>query len=445
MKNRSFFASPAGLLSAVLIAALLLSGCAKPGGTENENGPSSALADSSAEEQLHVVPAQTAERDPEARIEYTYTLNEKREAVITGCETEEKEIVLPGIIDGYPVREIGDRAFSGCGSIEKLTVPEGIRKIGLCAFERCAGLVSVTLPESLEQMADAVFYYCTSLKEITLPASITDVPDYLCYHCEALEKVSFAEDTEKIGHYAFGHCAIAEIDFGEKTAEIGDYCFEGCPVKKAVFPQTLKKLGKWAFFDCGSLEEVLFPDGVEKIGDGAFYNCASLRSLVVPENAESPISYLCNGCIALEEISFPYVGPKENSPVIEVFSEWFGENITDKLMPVSVRKIELTGEAGKLPEHYFYECDNITDIVIKAPVREIGRECFIGCASMETVTLPEVLEKIGDDVFAECPSLKKIVFGGSAEGWESFLNANAEALESPGNSAFLSAEIVFEK
>ena len=40
--------------------------------------------------------------------------------------------------------EIGDGAFSGCVSLESITIPSGVTKIGASAFLNCTSLTSAT-------------------------------------------------------------------------------------------------------------------------------------------------------------------------------------------------------------------------------------------------------------------------------------------------------------
>ena len=66
--------------------------------------------------------------------DYTYVLLEDGGARITGYDGEDAELTVPDELDGHPVREIGDDAFSSCVSLTTITLPESLTTIGDGAF-----------------------------------------------------------------------------------------------------------------------------------------------------------------------------------------------------------------------------------------------------------------------------------------------------------------------
>lgn len=64
-------------------------------------------------------------------------------------------------------------AFSGCSSLQYVTLPEGLTELANSTFEGC-GLVSVTLPESLTNIRYA-FRNCTSIETFVIHAGIINV------------------------------------------------------------------------------------------------------------------------------------------------------------------------------------------------------------------------------------------------------------------------------
>ena len=72
--------------------------------------------------------------------DYTYVLLEDGGARITGYDGEDAELTVPDELDGHPVREIGDYAFSGCESLTAVTLPDSLTSIGDDAFSLCSSL-----------------------------------------------------------------------------------------------------------------------------------------------------------------------------------------------------------------------------------------------------------------------------------------------------------------
>ena len=68
-------------------------------------------------------------------------------------------IIIPTMLDGYPVIGIGDRAFEGASPVA-VTIPEGVESIGWFAFYGCASLTDITIPASVTSIGYAVFDGC---------------------------------------------------------------------------------------------------------------------------------------------------------------------------------------------------------------------------------------------------------------------------------------------
>ena len=76
---------------------------------------------------------------------------------------KEKIVVIPATIQGFPVREIGEKVFERSYDVISVTIPEGVTKIGKAAFLGCFYLASLTLPSSLRYIGEEAFMYCRSL------------------------------------------------------------------------------------------------------------------------------------------------------------------------------------------------------------------------------------------------------------------------------------------
>ena len=61
-----------------------------------------------------------------------------------------------------------------------------------------------------------------------------------------------------------------------------------------------------------------------------------------------------------------------------------------------------------LRDKSFYECGNMTEVVIPEGVTWIGNYAFYGCSNLTSITLPQTLEHIGDYAFYGC-AVEKVV------------------------------------
>lgn len=79
---------------------------------------------------------------------------------------------------GIPLYDIGKCAFSGCESLKRFDVPQGVTTIGVCAFARCDSLSYLSLPSSIEEIGAGAIEcgelcanprIVANLKEIVVP------------------------------------------------------------------------------------------------------------------------------------------------------------------------------------------------------------------------------------------------------------------------------------
>lgn len=119
--------------------------------------------------------------------ELTYDIkknNGKEEAVITGFNGLASCLVLPEQIEGYPVTEIGRKAFLSKKQLREVVLPSTLARIDDWAFAYCNGLECVVLPRGPLSLGRAVFLECGNLKRLEVkgesgmvgPDSVLQVP-----------------------------------------------------------------------------------------------------------------------------------------------------------------------------------------------------------------------------------------------------------------------------
>ncbi len=80
----------------------------------------------------------------------------------------------------------------------------------------------------------------------------------------------------------------------------------------------------------------------------------------------------------------------------------------------SATEIEISSEIDGLPvtkiaDKAFYECRNLTDVIIPDSITSIGYEAFYWCTSLTSITIPDSVTSIGDYAFYCCASLTSII------------------------------------
>ncbi len=218
--------------------------------------------------------------------DYKYTTGSNGNAVITGYTGTDTDVVVPSSLDGFPVEEIGRRAFAGNKTIKSITVSEGITVINSSAFSGCSNLQKAVLPEGLLELKDCAFQSDRNLETINFPSTLTTIGASCFYDDLKLTKAVIPGGVKILGENAFRFCnALTEITIEEGVEEIKSGAFYECPkVSKLVLPSTMKIIGRDALVLSANLTYIIVPDGIESIGSQGI----GFRRTFVFENDDDP-------------------------------------------------------------------------------------------------------------------------------------------------------------
>ena len=101
---------------------------------------------------------------------------------------------------------IGEYSFTGCSSLNGITLPSSVTEIEACAFWKCTSLVSITIPSSVTIIGSKAFAECSSLLNITIPSAVTSIEDYVVAGCFSLMSVTIPSTITKIEECSFCDC-----------------------------------------------------------------------------------------------------------------------------------------------------------------------------------------------------------------------------------------------
>ena len=177
------------------------------------------------------------------------------------------------------ISRISANAFSECGNIKSVVLPDTAESIGENAFKGCAALNSINIPDNVTEIGQYAFYGCSSLVDVTLPNKLTKLPSYCFYGCTKLETVQLPSSFEEIGQYAFQNCnSLKSIIIPSEVKIIGSHAFGGCTsVTSVMFSgEKLENIGSYAFQGCSMLSEIIISASVVMVGEYAFSECPNL-------------------------------------------------------------------------------------------------------------------------------------------------------------------------
>ncbi len=154
--------------------------------------------------------------------DYVYTDVKGEYIVLSLYKGTDKNVVIPGKIDGLPVKTIGSSCFAAT-EIESVEIPDSVTEIFDSAFLRCKNLKKVTLSENLTAIAAKVFEGCSALTDIEIPEKVAVIDSYAFFECSSLKKLTIPEGVTNVGTYAFLNSGITELKFlGDAPTAFGD-------------------------------------------------------------------------------------------------------------------------------------------------------------------------------------------------------------------------------
>ncbi len=248
------------------------------------------------------------------------------------------DFYIPETIEGYPVTGIADNAFSVCGEITGIKIPDTVKRIGEGAFAKCVYLKEIDLGKGVESIGKEAFWDCFSLKEIRIPASVNkiEVGRSVFFECEDLEKIE-VEDGNGV-YYCEGNCIIEKetkkLIAGCTTSvippnitAIADGAFtSGLKSETANIPGGVREIGEGAF-KYGDFTLVIIPEGVLEIKGDCFRDCASLEKVVLPQSIRIIEEYAFLGCDKITGVEF--MGSMEQWEKVKI--ETGNERILEKV------------------------------------------------------------------------------------------------------------------
>lgn len=258
-------------------------------------------------------------------------------------------LAVPSEIDGQPVIEIGENAFSNEDKEEderytfgEMLLPDTVQIIDMYAFYKCDSLEYINMPSDLKQLKKMAFVFCplTDL-EIVFPEGMQSIGAMVFANAK-LKSVYLPDSLEIVGDNPFVGCGQDSEDAGELFL-IDDnstaFCVEGGVLYNAdkttlytvqahvndflTIPNTVAEIRSAAFantncvlvtvpasvtdydmaFWMSNIMQVKLKEGITEIPEGAFYSCGHLRLIAIPDTVKTIGSKAFKGCENLGSVT----------------------------------------------------------------------------------------------------------------------------------------------
>ncbi|UAL08149.1 MAG: leucine-rich repeat protein [Candidatus Methanogranum gryphiswaldense] len=254
---------------------------------------------------------------------------------------------------------------------------------------------------NITSAADDAFVYGESLTSITVSGNTnfssadgilynSSGSELLCYPmAKAGTSYSIPTTVSGIGPYAFCGCDNLEtVTIGSNVNSMGDYAFYNCEnIETVTIGSGLTTIGNYAFYDCNDMGTLIVDSNITTIGSYAFYECEDLYTAKIGSD------------VVLE------TGMVKISPSVTMIGSYsFSE--CDKIQNLQIG-VPIGTSAITIGDNAFYDCDDLTNVVMGCSVQIIGDDSFHNCVSLKAVVIPTSVSKIGSHAFIST-SLKAV-------------------------------------
>ena len=301
---------------------------------------------------------------------------------------EGKQNIVNVLFDNS-IEEIGDGAFTWCMGLTGVIWPQNLRRIGAYAFGACTSFQAETIPNTVEYIGKQAFW--GAHVNFQLPASLKYIGEQAFYNNTYLTSLTLPNSLEYIGNGAFYGCSniTGNLTIPTNVWYIGDSAFEGCSGLTGALniPYSVWYIGERAFRDCSGITDVNTPIQYQEVRNLTFADCSSLQTWNGSQGWVTRIEY----------------GAFKASGLAGTFN---------------------TGNSTTfIGEEAFYNCQNISELIIGLSVDTIRNGAFANCTGITTVRSlaaePPYLENnVNFKPFKDVPCTTLIVPCGSRAAYE---------------------------
>ena len=234
------------------------------------------------------------------------------------------------------LEEIYERGINACGALDEIDIPDGslLKKIDAGGI----GATNLRLFKfegscQLQEIGASVFANKTKLERFDVPATVTTIGESAFFNCTNLKTLTFAS--------------------GSQLQTLGNGCFAQCGFEELSLPDNITSIGHEAFRECKGLKAVHISKSVASIDPSAFKWSPNIMEYTV--DADNPNFSATHGMLC----------DKKKTTLVLFPSGLANQEAT--VLPPSITTI---GEKA------FYDCPNLTNVVIPQKVTKISARAF---------------------------------------------------------------------
>jgi hypothetical protein len=342
--------------------------------------------------------------------QFTFTTNNGA-ITITGYTGTGGAVVIPSVINGYPVNSLGIFAFSpapGGPIITSVVMPDSVTNIGRDAFYDCGGLTNIVISTNVTLLDNEVFCF-TGLTSFTFPNGITNIGISAFDNCISLTNVVIPSGVQYIGDYAFNDCySMNSVTIPDSVTTLGDWAFSGCNMTNLTIGHGITSIPTYEFEECPSLKNVIIPDSVTNIGNNAFGLCYALTNITygasLTANAVGNLRFQ-------EDTNLCTLTVSTNNPTLSSLNGVLFDKGQGTLIQCPIGKAgsyRIPDSVTNVWQQAFWNCSALADMAINNSITTAGSGFFNGCTGLTNITIVDSVTDILPFTFYQCVNLNTI-------------------------------------
>ncbi len=366
------------------------------------------------------------------------------------------DLVIPSVIEGKPVTEIGDDAFNGPAhstifGFKSITIPDSVTYIGKRAFQDCPAVTKINMPSSGVELGDDAFLYCGSMETINVGKNQTEI-DLDAYRASPV-LTTINVEAGNPNYYSINGMLFA-YDYSDDIVSHKNTLLY-CPCAKTgtiTIPNVdgngddIEYIAKDAFRN-SKASLIHIGSKIEAISED-FKGCSSLSTFEVEAgntHYSSVNDMLCEGSVV---VAYPRGRSSASITIPDTISEVAAHVFdgVDSLTTVGIMgETKIGTEAfANMSELQTVSLSNVIDIqsgafkndsklinvTLNDVLKTLPAEVFMGCTALSSISLPQnTLETIGNKAFKGCSSLPSFPLTSLSKvtsiGEEAFMNCTS--------------------
>ena len=348
-------------------------------------------------------------------------------AKITKYLGDEKNVIIPSTVDGYPVKVIGEHAIQEKYTMESLEISEGIVWLEFEAILQVFALKKISLPSTLrfgyEEWGDAALGGYS-----TVPQACSEIETVILNdknpHLKMVDGIIYSADMKTL-LFAPKKAAKQKLVVPNGVESIAPSSLCDCVnIKEIVLPNSIKCIGYWGISGAANLEKINIPEGCEMIGQFALAG-TKLKEIHIPSTVETLMGTAFGADTNLEKITVSenneYYYVENGALIVKEYIENEGEPaywyraILDYETANTNTVFEVPDNINCIQQYAFSHANNLKTIKIPNSVETIWNYAFENNQGITHISIPNSVKDLPFGIFSRCDNLASVLIPSSVE------------------------------